>query len=246
MFKAKLGNIGKTRIVEITDENVVVVSKKNGTVVQQIRAEDIAGIAYSKPGLAAGVLRFCENYDDSLEETTMAIMDAKDSILVEKKDLPHVEKIMEWFEENKGENVGTSPYDLEIRTKTSTLALDGKTVIIRHSAGPLLGEGGTFKIPVKAINGVRLKKPAGALVDGNIIFDSGGGAGDTKTVEFKEKDLSLFENFRDRVESMMNEGEVQAAPVSEADELKRFAALHAEGLLTDEEFQAKKKQILGL
>ncbi|HEX4859750.1 MAG TPA: SHOCT domain-containing protein [Rhizomicrobium sp.] len=33
---------------------------------------------------------------------------------------------------------------------------------------------------------------------------------------------------------------------SAADELEKFAGLHAKGLITDEEFAAKKKQILGL
>jgi len=40
-----------------------------------------------------------------------------------------------------------------------------------------------------------------------------------------------------------------AAPsemMSELDELEKLAELHNEGILTDEEFAAKKKQILGL
>lgn len=43
--------------------------------------------------------------------------------------------------------------------------------------------------------------------------------------------------------------EAQAAPVAEQDpyvELEKLGQLKAEGILTDEEFQAKKKQILGL
>jgi hypothetical protein len=37
-----------------------------------------------------------------------------------------------------------------------------------------------------------------------------------------------------------------AAGSSYTDELERLAKLHADGILTDEEFEAKKKQILGL
>jgi len=33
---------------------------------------------------------------------------------------------------------------------------------------------------------------------------------------------------------------------SNADELKKYAGLKDEGIITEEEFQAKKKQILGL
>lgn len=47
-----------------------------------------------------------------------------------------------------------------------------------------------------------------------------------------------------------DEGEVEEADESdEADyvaELEKLAALHKSGILTDEEFQAKKKQILGI
>lgn len=40
----------------------------------------------------------------------------------------------------------------------------------------------------------------------------------------------------------------QAAPepVDETAELQKYADLHAQGVLTDEEFEAKKKQILGI
>ncbi len=37
-----------------------------------------------------------------------------------------------------------------------------------------------------------------------------------------------------------------AAETSEVDELKQIADLHAQGILTDEEFAAKKAQILGI
>jgi hypothetical protein len=38
----------------------------------------------------------------------------------------------------------------------------------------------------------------------------------------------------------------QAAPDDDMDELKKLAELHAQGILTDEEFSAKKAQILHL
>ena len=40
--------------------------------------------------------------------------------------------------------------------------------------------------------------------------------------------------------------EAQAAPEPDFDELEKLAELHKEGVLTDEEFGTKKKQILGL
>ena len=38
----------------------------------------------------------------------------------------------------------------------------------------------------------------------------------------------------------------QKKNISEADELKKFADLKDQGIITEEEFNAKKKQILGL
>tara|TARA_B100000212_G_C27331239_1_gene514730 strand:+ start:575 stop:841 length:267 start_codon:yes stop_codon:yes gene_type:complete len=38
----------------------------------------------------------------------------------------------------------------------------------------------------------------------------------------------------------------QKKSISEADELKKFADLKDQGIITEEEFNAKKKQILGL
>jgi Short C-terminal domain len=37
-----------------------------------------------------------------------------------------------------------------------------------------------------------------------------------------------------------------SSAVSAADEIKKLAELHAAGILTDDEFAAKKKQLLGL
>jgi hypothetical protein len=40
--------------------------------------------------------------------------------------------------------------------------------------------------------------------------------------------------------------EAAPAPVDETAELKKYSDLHDQGVLTDEEFEAKKKQILGI
>ena len=243
MFEAKMGNIAHTRIVTIGDDNVVTVAKKNGTVLQKIALSDIAGISFSKPGLTSGAMRFCEDYDDSLASNYMAIMESPTAVLLEKKDLPKAQEILDWYESNKGDAGVSSGYDLEIRSRNSVLALDGNTVILRHSS--MIGENLVHRIPIKSINGVHLKKP-GTISEGVILFESGVGAGENKKVYFGVEELPLFESFRDRVEELMNAPTTAPAALSEADELQKFAKLHAEGLLTDEEFQAKKKQILGL
>ena len=40
--------------------------------------------------------------------------------------------------------------------------------------------------------------------------------------------------------------QAEAAPETDLDELEKLGELHKEGVLTDEEFEAKKTQILGL
>jgi Short C-terminal domain len=40
--------------------------------------------------------------------------------------------------------------------------------------------------------------------------------------------------------------EAEPAPVDTAEEIRKLAELHEQGILTDEEFAAKKKQILGI
>ena len=61
----------------------------------------------------------------------------------------------------------------------------------------------------------------------------------------------ILEQIANAVDAELNGGAAPQQPAatgadSVADELRKFAALRDEGILTDEEFAAKKKQILGI
>lgn len=67
------------------------------------------------------------------------------------------------------------------------------------------------------------------------------------TVQSNEKMQEVADYVRSRVEEAKNGGSVKAEPaVSVADELKKFKELLDMGIITQEEFDAKKKQLLGL
>tara|TARA_B100001057_G_scaffold462076_1_gene514705 strand:- start:416 stop:853 length:438 start_codon:yes stop_codon:yes gene_type:complete len=57
---------------------------------------------------------------------------------------------------------------------------------------------------------------------------------------------SVANTFMNAVKVKAKETSQSAAPVSDADELKKYAELKDQGIITEEEFNAKKKQILGL
>ena len=49
-----------------------------------------------------------------------------------------------------------------------------------------------------------------------------------------------------KLNAIKNPKNIQVNSVSEADELKKFADLKEKGIITEEEFNKKKKEILGL
>lgn len=71
---------------------------------------------------------------------------------------------------------------------------------------------------------------------------------DENVVTFGYKEMATFEELRDAVEeqlSSIKEGVVMT-PSSNLDELGKLAELRDKGIITEEEFEAKKKQLLDL
>lgn len=135
---------------------------------------------------------------------------------------------------------------------------DGQFVHIQHSgilSRATVGKG-SKRIPVRSITSIHLK-PAGAVVSGYIQFSFGGGnekratfgrqsfdaANDENSILFTKREQPYFEALRDALESAM------AAPMSTAtsdpvEQLKGLGQLRDAGILTDEEFAAKKDEVL--
>lgn len=77
-------------------------------------------------------------------------------------------------------------------------------------------------------------------------------ASDENVVTFGYKEMPVFEKLRDVVEeqlSLLKEtyvGNVIMTQSSNMDELEKLARLRDKGIISEEEFEAKKKQLLGL
>ncbi len=110
-------------------------------------------------------------------------------------------------------------------------------------------------IMIPTISSIQFKK-AGMLTNGYIQFAFMGGqeakggifqgTQDENTVMFTTKQQPLFEQIRDAMENRIQAGNRPSSTSSDADELSKLADLRDKGILTEEEFQQKKKQILGL
>ncbi len=119
---------------------------------------------------------------------------------------------------------------------------------------------GDKRIPIASISAVQMKKPGLSAGYIQLIFsgshDSTGGAiaamSDENSVGFQKHALPAFERVRDEIERQITARHAPAvapAPAtaqSVADEIRDLAALRDEGLVTGEEFEARKRSLLGL
>ena len=114
---------------------------------------------------------------------------------------------------------------------------------------------GEKTIPIKSITAIQVKKPG--ITTGYIQFaysgssESKGGVMDA----VKDENTILFGNkkeyeqalkLKQLIESLQNESSQPTTASSDADELLKFKELLDAGAITEEEYEAKKKQILGL
>jgi len=110
-------------------------------------------------------------------------------------------------------------------------------------------------ILISEISSIQFKK-AGILADGYIqfTFAHGGGSGsddlrrDENTVMFHGGQEKAFEALREALEDgIASRRRARGSKAStDLDELEKLASLRDKGILTEEEFDHKKRQILGL
>lgn len=117
------------------------------------------------------------------------------------------------------------------------------------------GSKGEKSIPIKSITAIQIKEPR--LTTGYIQFaysgssESKGGVFDAvtdeNTINFSsKKELQQAKKLKALIESLQSESGQPAAQTSDADELIKFKELLDAGVITEEEFEVKKKQILGV
>ncbi|MFD1446122.1 DUF4429 domain-containing protein [Oceanobacillus profundus] len=116
------------------------------------------------------------------------------------------------------------------------------------------GSKGEKSIPIKSITAIQIKEPR--LTTGYIQFaysgasESKGGVldavKDENTITFLKKELDQAIELKNLLETLQNEDNSVMTKSSDAEELIKYKQLLDDGILTQDEFDAKKKQILGL
>lgn len=258
-----VGNFVQKRIIKVEDDNSISFLKSNGELIKKWSIEEVFGIQYSPPTLLHdGSLAIAETYEDSKITAFSTITLMPNSVTIAGGDKGKVAELLSWFDSNRAPNSKDSPYLLEAASGNSFLALEKSTIVIRSSGflnamakGGIQGE---KRIPVRSVLSVQFKK-ATDVTAGYIQFETAGGsqqasrggvfeaAGDENSVLFSSADMPQFEAFRNKVNELLELGPEQGhSQVSSADELAKFAKLRDDGVITEEEFVAKKRSLLGL
>lgn len=152
---------------------------------------------------------------------------------------------------------------VEVKGHNGTVNFDGDFVTIKRTgflARASIGKG-EKRIPLGSITAVQWK-PAGAMMNGFISFTLGGGnetrsrfgaqtadaSRDENSVIFTKKQMSDFDALRTEVEQAIAARHRPAAPSPAAPDhlaqLKQLGDLRDAGVLSEDEFAAKKADIL--
>lgn len=140
-----------------------------------------------------------------------------------------------------------------------TLVLTETGVTIKRNGGWLSSHGaGEKNIPYKSITAVQFKKVGLTVgfiqltIKGGVEAKGGafGAVSDENTVTFGAKEKTQdFESAKSIIEQRIieaNSARPESNNTNDLDQLEKLASLKDKGIVSEEEFQAKKKQILGL
>lgn len=135
--------------------------------------------------------------------------------------------------------------------------LENKIRIKRKGVLAFMTQGlkGDKEILIKQISSIQFKK-AGMLTNGYIQFAFIGGqeakgtffqaTKDENTIMFKTGQQVSFEKIKEAIEKKIASMEKGETKSSNLDELEKLAELKDKGIITEEEFTAKKKKLLGI
>ena len=141
------------------------------------------------------------------------------------------------------------------------LQVEGNKIVIKRKgmlAKMSQGLKGNKDILIKHLSSIQFK-PAGTFTNGYIQFAFSGGeenkgglfdaTKDENSIMFSKKQQPNFLKLKALIEQKMDEQHSPAptnASGDVADQIKKLADLRDNGILTNEEFDAKKKQLLGI
>lgn len=131
-------------------------------------------------------------------------------------------------------------------------------VTITHKRVLGFGVKGTNEIPFQSIIAIQFKE-AGALLGGHIKFTIPGGGGTTggilgtekadNTFVFSEKKNNALaieiKTYIDSKVRKLRTPQANTPTMNLSDEIQKLAGLKEQGILSDEEFQAAKKRLIG-
>jgi hypothetical protein len=147
--------------------------------------------------------------------------------------------------------------DLYAKGVNGQIAISGDWLTIeRKGLGRLGHSKGDRRIPLASITAVQMR-PAGTFTNGFVKFTIPGSpelrgglnnaSKDENAVVFKKKHRAEFDAVRGRVEDYIgHKNAPEAAPTTPdiTDQIKKLGELHDAGVVTDEEFEAKKTELL--
>ncbi len=152
-------------------------------------------------------------------------------------------------------------FELEDKaTKGKLLIFEDRIELTKKDVNTFFNNVTTKTIPINSLTSVQLKAP-GAVLGGFLQFSIAGGierkgAGSIDAVKDENSFLIRKETYEtakkikeyldDKIANKNSGGTTVVQQTSAADELKKFKELLDSGVITQEEFDAKKKQLLGL
>lgn len=169
---------------------------------------------------------------------------------------------------NKIEMISKDEWVGSKKKKITLQGLQGKTVIVENKTVKIVKRNWLFAakrektLPIRNISSVEVKKP-GFLISGFIQFSISGGQSLDSSYRYtggaydaaKDENSVLFtgeENYKKAlrikryIENYSETNQTVASTYSEADEIIKYKKLLDDGIISQEEFEAKKKQLLGL
>lgn len=153
---------------------------------------------------------------------------------------------------------------MEAKGYNGTLILTEHSIIIRRTGfmSKLQFGSSDKEIPLRSLTAIQFKETsfwsnlgyiqlayAGSVEKQVRILD--GASSDENTVLFKKSQENAFKTIKQELNNIINQGfspnnNVQVNNNSNLDDLEKLADLKTKGIITEEEFIAKKRQILGL
>lgn len=148
---------------------------------------------------------------------------------------------------------------MELKGVNGQLELYQDKVILKRKGAVAKLTQGFFKgdktIYIKQITGIQVK-PGSAFTNGYIQFTISGGNESTRgilkatqdenSLMFEKKNNDLVAEIKMKIEEIMGSNETKNYSSSSADEILKYKELLDMGVITKDDFEAKKKQLLNI